>query len=151
MTGAPCVEETAPDLWRWVAVTPDRQPGTFGREVASVAMPVRGGQPPIVDPLLPTEQDEATDLLDDLAAKAGAIHVFITIPYHVRNTAAVVARYGARRVRVWGESSGAVAPAQGAPPSRPSVWSRGCAGARHTRGRCVSARRPFRCSSEASA
>lgn len=107
MTGTPRVEDIAPDLWRWTARHPEWHPGAFGREVASFAMRVRDGQLLIVDPLLPAEQDEVTDLLDELAADASAIHVFITIPYHVRSTLAVAARYGARRVQVWGEGRAA--------------------------------------------
>lgn len=97
------MREIAPNLWRWTARHPDWHPGEFGREVASFAMRVRGGDALLVDPLLPGGRDDVTTLLDDLAAGAGRLHVYITIPYHVRSAHAIVARYGAGRVQVWGE------------------------------------------------
>jgi hypothetical protein len=96
------VSELAPGLWRWAARHPDWHPGTFGSEVASYAMRVRGGAL-LVDPLLPAQGGEELEaLLDELLAPPGAVHVYITIPYHVRSTADIARRAG-RRARVWGE------------------------------------------------
>ncbi len=97
------VTEVAPNLWRWAARHPEWHPGEFGREVASFAMLVRGRQVLLVDPLLPGESDAVTALLDDLASGSERLHVYITIPYHVRSTREIVRRYGAGRVQVWGE------------------------------------------------
>jgi len=97
------VTEIAPGLWRWSTRHPEWHPGEFGREVASFAMRVSGGDALLVDPLLLGQHDAATALLDDLAATCARLHVYITIPYHVRSTRAIVSRFGAGRVRVWGE------------------------------------------------
>ena len=96
------LREIAPELWRWEARHPDWHPRGFGNTVGSYAMRVRGGDVLLIDPLL-TEGDEATALLDDLAPEPVRIHVYITIPYHVRSTREVVERCGAGRVQVWGE------------------------------------------------
>lgn len=97
------VTEAAPGLWRWAGRHPEWHPGEFGREVASFAMRVRDGQTLLVDPLLAGEHDVATALLDDLASASVRLHVYVTIPYHVRSTREIVRRYGSGRVRVWGE------------------------------------------------
>lgn len=102
MTTAPA--EIAPGLWRWSARHPQWHPGEFGREVACFAMRVREGQALLVDPLLPPgEPDAVLALLDELASGPGTLHVYVTIPYHVRSTRAIAGRYGPGRVRVWGE------------------------------------------------
>ncbi len=95
--------EIAPGLWRWAARHPEWTAGEFGREVASFAL--RAGQRDVllIDPLLPADPAPVLALLDDLAAKAEHVDIYITIPYHVRSTREIVARYGPRRVRVWGE------------------------------------------------
>jgi hypothetical protein len=96
------MDEIAPGLWHWTARHPEWHPAGFGSEVGSYALRVRGGDLLLIDPLLP-EDGVVTERLDALAAVATTVHVYITIPYHVRSTAAVVARCGGRRVRVWGE------------------------------------------------
>jgi len=102
MVSAPA--EIAPGLWRWTARHPQWHPGEFGAEVACFAIRVRGGQALLVDPLLPADQpDEVLALLDALAADSRQLHVYITIPYHVRSTREIVERFGAGHVRVWGE------------------------------------------------
>jgi glyoxylase-like metal-dependent hydrolase (beta-lactamase superfamily II) len=100
-------------LWRWTARHPDWHPGEFGSEVGSYAARVRGDELLLVDPLLPEDGDNAPGqrgdvdhviaLLDELAGASARVHVYITIPYHVRSTAQIVRRYGKRRVRVYGE------------------------------------------------
>lgn len=100
----PTPAEIAPGLWRWTARHPQWHPGEFGREVACFAMRVRGGRALLVDPLLPPgEPDAVLALLDELASGPGPLHVYITIPYHVRSTREIADRYGPERVRVWGE------------------------------------------------
>jgi hypothetical protein len=90
-------------LWRWTARHPDWHPDEFGIEVASFAARVRGDETLLVDPLLPDDADAIHALLDELAGASARVHVYITIPYHVRSTAEIVRRYGKRRVRVYGE------------------------------------------------
>lgn len=102
MTAA--VSEIAPGLWRWAARHPDWHPGAFGSEVASFAMRVRGDGVLLIDPLLPACGGEDVDaLLERLLAPPVQVHVYITIPYHVRSTLEIVQRCSARRVSVWGE------------------------------------------------
>lgn len=94
------VDEIAPGVWRWAAPHPQWRAGAFGREVASYALDLGGDGVLLIDPLLPE------GLADEILALAGArrpVHVHVTIPYHVRDTAQVVGRLGARRVTVWGE------------------------------------------------
>ncbi len=95
--------ELSPGLWRWSMRHPEWHPGEFGAQVACFAMRVRDSQTLLVDPLLGGDEDAVIALLDDLAAAGGTVHVFITIPYHVRSTRQIVERYGPDRVRVWGE------------------------------------------------
>jgi hypothetical protein len=100
-------------LWRWTARHPDWHPGEFGREVGSYAALVRGDELLLVDPLLPRDaeqvtaqagdDEQVTALLDELAGASARVHVYVTIPYHVRSTAEIVRRYGKRSVRVYGE------------------------------------------------
>ncbi|MCD6728192.1 MAG: hypothetical protein LT070_13270 [Solirubrobacteraceae bacterium] len=97
------VTEIAPGLWRWAARHPDWHPGEFGREVASFAMRTRDRSALLVDPLLPDGRNDVAALLDELAASVTVLHVYITIPYHVRSTREIAQRYGSARVRVWGE------------------------------------------------
>ena len=90
--------ELAPGLWRWTARHPEWHPGRFGATVASFAL-VPGDELLLVDPLLPEGDDAAVlDLLDRLASDR-AVHVLITIGYHVRSAEALVERYGGR---LWG-------------------------------------------------
>jgi hypothetical protein len=78
-------------LWRWTARHPEWHPGDFGAEVASWALHDGGGTI-LVDPLLP--DDEAfTAALDELIE--GDVTIVVTIPYHVRSTELLAARYSA--------------------------------------------------------
>jgi hypothetical protein len=88
------IEELRPGIHRWTARHPDWHPAdAFGAEVASYALRADDGTLLLVDPLLP---DDAPDLLDELAGAASSVAIFITIGYHVRSTAALAERYGAR-------------------------------------------------------
>ena len=101
------VSELAPGLWRWAARHPEWHPGAFGSEVASYALRVRGDDVLLIDPLLPEAGGEAVEEVDALLAgllePSAHLHVYITIPYHVRSTREIVRRAGARRTTVWGE------------------------------------------------
>ena len=86
--------ELAPGLWRWTARHPEWHPGRFGATVASFALEA-GDDLLLVDPLLPEGDGAAVlDVLDRLAGDR-AVHVLITIGYHVRSAERLVARYDA--------------------------------------------------------
>jgi hypothetical protein len=94
------VEEIAARLWRWTARHPDWHPSGFGAEVASFAL-TAGDELLLLDPLLPDDhrRDAVQERLDGLAADARAVHVLITIPYHVRSAEVLAERYDGR---IWG-------------------------------------------------
>jgi hypothetical protein len=95
------VEEIARGIWRWTARHPEWQPDVeWAREVASFAFAV-GETLVLVDPLVP---DEVWPRLDALAERRAAVATLITIPYHVRSSEEVLARYGAR-ASVWGHAA----------------------------------------------
>jgi hypothetical protein len=82
-------------LWRWTARHPAWHPGEFGAEVASFAIEAEGDLL-LLDPLLPADDEKPVlDLLDELAADR-ALHVLITIGYHVRSAEPLCERYGGR-------------------------------------------------------
>lgn len=99
----PATTEIAPGIWRWTSRHPQWHPGEFGAEVASFALVVSGGGLLLIDPLLPDVGTGVITRLDKLTAAAKKVHVYITIPYHVRSTREIVERYGRRKVTVWGE------------------------------------------------
>jgi hypothetical protein len=86
------VAEVADGLWRWTTRHPEWHPRGFGDEVACFAARDDAGGLVVVDPLLPPAPDEVLALLD---APRGPVVVVITIPYHVRDAAAVAERCGA--------------------------------------------------------
>ena len=72
-------------LWHWTARHPEWHPRTeFGAAVGCYAA-VEGGRTVLIDPLL-------VEGLDALVA--GEVIVAITIPYHVRDAAACIERWG---------------------------------------------------------
>jgi hypothetical protein len=92
------VDEIATGIWRWTAPHPDWQPDVeWGREVASYALAVDGTLV-LVDPLVP---DDVWPRLDELAARQAVVAALVTIPFHVRSSEDVLARYGAK-ASVWG-------------------------------------------------
>jgi glyoxylase-like metal-dependent hydrolase (beta-lactamase superfamily II) len=93
MTAAPV--ELAPGLWRWAARHPEWHPGRFGATVACFALEA-GDELLLVDPLLPTADDAPVLDVVDRLARDRAVHVLITIGYHVRSAEQLVARYGAQ-------------------------------------------------------
>ncbi len=91
------MRELAPGLLHWTARHPDWHPAGFGDEVGCFAL-VADDALLVVDPLA---GDEGVDVL---AALAGGrpVHVLVTIGYHVRDSARVADRLGAR---VWGPAA----------------------------------------------
>jgi glyoxylase-like metal-dependent hydrolase (beta-lactamase superfamily II) len=90
-------EELAPGLWRWTARHPEWHPGRFGAEVASFAL-VAETDLLLIDPLLAGDATPVLDVLDRLA-RGHAVHVLVTIGYHVRSGEELRARYDGR---IWG-------------------------------------------------
>ena len=81
--------ELADGLWRWTARHPEwHSTSEFGASVGSYVAH-DGGRTVLIDPLLP---DEVVADLDEIIA--GEVVVAITIPYHVRDSATAVARWG---------------------------------------------------------
>jgi hypothetical protein len=92
------VDEIAPGIWRWSAPHPEWQPDVdWGREVASFALALDDTLV-LVDPLVP---DDVWPRLDELAEERAKVAALITIPFHLRSSEGVLARYGAR-ASVWG-------------------------------------------------
>lgn len=97
------MDEIAPGIWRWTASHPEWQPDfDWGREVASFAFAVDDTLV-LVDPLVP---DDAWARLDELAAGHADVAALVTVPYHVRSSEDVLARYGAK-ASVWGHPAAA--------------------------------------------
>ncbi len=91
------MDEIAPGIWRWAAPHPEWRPDIdWGREVASFALVVDDTLV-LVDPLVP---DDVWPRVDELAAERASIAVMITIPFHVRSSDDVLARYGTK-ASVW--------------------------------------------------
>jgi hypothetical protein len=79
----------ADGLWRWTARHPDWHPsGEFGAEVGCYAAH-EGGRTVLIDPLL---SEETIAALDEIVT--GEVVVAVTATYHVRDSAAAVARWG---------------------------------------------------------
>ena len=83
------MNEVAPGIWRWELRHPEWHPRTeFGAKVACYAVH-EGGGTVLIDPLL---DDDATAAIDDLIT--GEVVIAVTIPYHVRDSAQAVSRWG---------------------------------------------------------
>ena len=100
------LEELSPGLWRWTAPHPEWRPRPeFGRDVACFAL-AQDDALVLVDPLAPrdgpAESERLWQALDRLAGPRRSTVVAITIPYHVRSTAAIRSRYGPEKVTVLG-------------------------------------------------
>jgi hypothetical protein len=97
------MEEITPGIWRWTAPHPEWRPDNeWGKEVASFAFAVADTLV-LVDPLV---ADEVWPQLDELAAECASVAALITIPYHVRSSEDVVARYGGK-ASVWAHPAAA--------------------------------------------
>ena len=77
-------------LWRWTARHPEWHPGEFGAEVACFAAQA-GDTTLLIDPLLPPEPEPVLETID--ATLTGRLAILITIPYHVRSSEELWARY----------------------------------------------------------
>ena len=84
-------------LWRWTARHPEWHPGQFGAEVASFAAKANGDKGAtllLIDPLLPADEAEASEVLDTLDGAIGErVAILISIPYHVRSSEELWRRY----------------------------------------------------------
>jgi glyoxylase-like metal-dependent hydrolase (beta-lactamase superfamily II) len=85
------VHRIAPGLWRWTAFHEEwRKPvGCVYLEADDATI--------LIDPLVPPEDSERfLEYLDSDVERAGvAVHVLLTVYWHVRSTAELVKRYGA--------------------------------------------------------
>jgi hypothetical protein len=83
------LEDLGGGIWRWELRHPEWHPRTdFGARVGCYAVH-EGGGTVLIDPLL---DDDVTAALDGLVS--GEVVVAVTIPYHVRDAAAAVERWG---------------------------------------------------------
>lgn len=91
-------------LWRWTGWH-----AQWRQEVGSVYAETPDGVC-LIDPLVPPEEPgRFWEALDRDVARAGAVHVLVTVFWHTRDAAAMVERYGAR---VWAPSRGRAAVAR---------------------------------------
>jgi glyoxylase-like metal-dependent hydrolase (beta-lactamase superfamily II) len=90
------VVEIAPGLWRWVAYH-----DSWKADVGCVYCETDDGVV-LVDPLVPADEAEHfwQALDSDVERVGGSVHILLTVFWHVRSTAEVVGRYGAR-ARTW--------------------------------------------------
>ncbi len=88
------VAEMAPGLWRWTGYHED-----WKQEVGCVFCETEDGVA-LIDPLVPPEDaDRFWEALDrDVQRTGGAVHLLLTVFWHVRSAATVAERYEAR---VW--------------------------------------------------
>ena len=80
-------DELAPGLHRWTAFH-----GEWGEEVGSLALR-RGGELVLIDPLFSAEQLERFEPPQD-----AALHIVLTIHWHVRSAAEIIERHPATRI-----------------------------------------------------
>lgn len=85
------MEKLTDGLWRWTARHPEWHPGEFGAEVASFAADGGAGTTLLIDPLLPPDPAPVLKKIDALVHDRVAI--LISIPYHVRSSEELWARY----------------------------------------------------------
>lgn len=96
-------EQLTAGLWRWASAHPEWSAGAFGAEVASFALDA-GEELLLVDPLVPAEEPEPVLMELDRLAGGRAVHVLITLGYHVRSADALGDRYDAE---LWGPPAAA--------------------------------------------
>ena len=98
------MEELVGGIWRWTAPHPEwRREEEWTHEVACFALEHEQALL-LIDPLAPPDPNAFWRELDGLIERSsGVLHVLITLPYHVRSTEDVYARYrGGVDVKVWG-------------------------------------------------
>lgn len=95
--------EVGPGLWRWSAAHPGWTPADpWGPEVGSVYCE-SGGEIGLIDPVVPaaaTAAERFWRALDRDVERLGAPHIVLTVPWHARGTAEIVARYPGARLWV---------------------------------------------------
>jgi hypothetical protein len=97
------VDEIAPGIWRWTTPHPEWRPDAdWGREVASYALTIDETLV-LVDPLVP---DDVWPRLDALAEERVTVAALTTMPFHLRSSEDVRARYGTK-ASVWGHPAAA--------------------------------------------
>jgi glyoxylase-like metal-dependent hydrolase (beta-lactamase superfamily II) len=99
------VAEIAAGLWRWTAYHDE-----WKEDVGSVYVETDDGAV-VIDPLVPSGPPDVREhflrsLDRDVERTGGAVHVLVTVFWHVRSVAEVAARYDAR---VWAPTSGRAA------------------------------------------
>jgi glyoxylase-like metal-dependent hydrolase (beta-lactamase superfamily II) len=91
------VLEIAPRLWRWTAYHEE-----WKQDVGSVYWESDDGVA-LIDPLVPADDGKRFFRALDKDVRGKQVHIFVTVFWHVRSTAELVERYGAR---VWGPRAG---------------------------------------------
>jgi glyoxylase-like metal-dependent hydrolase (beta-lactamase superfamily II) len=94
------VLEIAPRLWRWTAYHEE-----WKQDVGSVYWESDDGVA-LIDPLVPADDGKRFFRALDKDVRGKQVHIFVTVFWHVRSTAELVERYGAR---VWGPRAGKAA------------------------------------------
>ena len=86
-------------LWRWTAFHEE------WKEDVGCVYHESGGDVILIDPLVPADESQRFwEALDrDVERAGGTVHVLVTVFWHVRDTKAMVERYGAR---VWAPTRG---------------------------------------------
>jgi glyoxylase-like metal-dependent hydrolase (beta-lactamase superfamily II) len=94
------VQEIEAGLWRWTALHPEWSRGEEWREEVGCVYLEAEDAVALIDPLVPPEEPERFyEALDRDIERAGKpVHVFVTIFWHARSTAALVDRYPGTRV-----------------------------------------------------
>lgn len=93
------VERIAPNLHRWLTSSPhwregdDKDSGGWPRDVASLLYE-REGTAIVVDPQAGADDTDVWAFLDDRVTHARRVVVALTASWHLRDTAAVIERYG---------------------------------------------------------
>jgi glyoxylase-like metal-dependent hydrolase (beta-lactamase superfamily II) len=91
------VLEIEPRLWRWTAFHEE-----WKQDVGSVYWATDDGVL-LVDPLVPADDGKRFFRALDKEVRGKPVHIFVTVFWHVRSTAELVERYGAR---VWAPRAG---------------------------------------------
>lgn len=91
------LEEIAPGLRRWTEPHPDWEPsdggpGGWERDVACLRLDSPEGVV-VIDPLVPPDGER---FRESLVASDGPVNVLVTVHWHVRSSAELAERYGAR-------------------------------------------------------
>lgn len=102
------IAQLQPHLWRWTAPHPDWRPehaenDGWEREVTSTAI-VRGDELVVIDPQTPADGEDREKFwraLDADVEHHGVPSIVLTVPWHVRSSAEITARYDGTRLWVY--------------------------------------------------